>query len=107
MLQVSEHLPQVVDVYIYIYIYAYVYVFGLVACGLVASQPPMDADRLPVGMVAFGSVACRTSRTGCLWLGSMYNYNTLFHIYIHTHVHVYTNMYTTYTHIFMYLNRGI
>ena len=55
----------------------------------------MDADRLPVGMVAFGSVACRT---GCLWLGSMYYRNTISHIYTYIYI---------YTYVFMYLHRGI
>ena len=40
-------------------------------------EPPMDADRLLVGMVAFGLVAFRT---GCLWLGSMHNRKAIFHI---------------------------
>ena len=59
ILQVSEHHPQVVDVYIY----TYVYVSGLVACGQVAC-----------GLVAYGTaygcspVACRN---GCLWLACL------------------------------------
>jgi hypothetical protein len=50
----------------------------------------MDADRLPVGMVAFGSVACRT---GCLWLGSMYYRNTISHIY--TYIYIYICIYVS------------
>ena len=50
----------------------------------------MDADRLPVGMVAFGSVACRT---GCLWLGSMYYRNTISHIYTYIYIHMYLCIY--------------
>ena len=50
----------------------------------------MDADRLPVGMVAFGSVACRT---GCLWLGSMYYRNTISHI--HTYIYIYICIYVS------------
>ena len=45
----------------------------------------MDADCLPVGMVAFGSVACRT---GCLWLGSMYYRNTISHKYIYIYIFI-------------------
>ena len=46
----------------------------------------MDADRLPVGNVAFGSVAFRT---GCLWPGSMYYRNTTSHIYIYVSIYIY------------------
>ena len=59
ILQVAEHLPQVVDVYIY----TYVYVSGLVACGQVAC-----------GLVAYGTTCgCRlvAHRNGCLWLGCL------------------------------------
>ena len=58
-------------------------------------EPAMDSDRLPVGMVAFGSVACRASRTGCLWLGSMYNCNTIFsNIYTYACVYICISVYT-------------
>ena len=50
----------------------------------------MDADRLPVGMVAFGSVACRT---GCLWLGRMYYRNTIFHTYTFIYIYIYICIY--------------
>ena len=46
--------------------------------------PLMDADRLPVGMVAFGSVACVI----------VIQYLTYTYIYI-------------YTYVFMYLHRGL
>ena len=52
----------------------------------------MDADRLPVGMVAFGSVACRT---GCLWLGSMYYRNTISHIYIYIYIYIHICIYVS------------
>ena len=63
MLQVSEHLPQVVDVYVYIY--AQVYVSGLVACGLVA------CGQVACGLVVYGTAyGCRlvSCRSGCFWL---------------------------------------
>ena len=64
-------------------------------------EPPMDVDRLPVGMVAFGSLACRP---GCLWLGSMYTCNTIFHIYtyMHMYIHIYVHVYI-YIHIYIHV----
>ena len=64
----------------------------------------MDVDRLLVGVVAFGSVACRH---GCLWLGGMYNCNTIFHMYTCMHICIYTYMYMyiyIYTGVFVYLH---
>ena len=60
ILQVSEHLPQVVDVYIYIHMYTYLDWFPVdrLPVDWLPMEPPMDAVRLPVGMVAFGSVDC-------------------------------------------------
>ena len=48
MLQMSDHLPQVLDVYMY----TYVYFSGLVACGLNA------CGQVACGLVAYGLVAC-------------------------------------------------
>ena len=53
-------------------------------------EPPMNSDRLPVGMMACGSVA---HRTGCLWLGSMCNSNTIFHIYAYLHMYIHICIY--------------
>ena len=63
-------------------------------------DPPMDVDRLAVGKVDFGSLTCRP---GCLWLDSMYNCNTIFHIYtymIYACIYTYVYMYI-YMHIYM------
>ena len=94
------------SIYIYIYICIWLPADRLPVDWLLM-EPPMDVHQLPVGMVAFGSVACRTS---WLWLGSMYNCNTIFHIF--TYMHVYTHMCICiyvhiYTCVFMYLHGGI
>ena len=61
---------------------------------------PMDSDRLLVGMVAFGSVAYRT---GCLWLGSMDNCNTIFHTYTHMCMYIHICVYG-YIYIYAYIH---
>ena len=92
---------------IYTYVHMYMYLDWLPVVQLpvdrlpvdgLPMEPPMDADRLHVGMVAFGSVACRT---GCLCLGGMYNCSAIFHIhaYMHVHTHMCTCIYT-YIHVY-------
>ena len=108
ILQVSEHLPQsggCIHIHMYMYMYLDWLPVDRFPVDWLPMELPMDVELLPVGMVAFGSLACRP---GCLGLGSMYNRNTIFHIYtsmhmyMHIHVYVYVDIYT-FVHVYLWI----